>query len=261
MDLVRGDESKYEEYERLLLWRDQLNKEADQIWIVYLQLFGRLMVENFEEKIACIQCKKTIAYCQNALNRGNAVDADALKAFLDLEMAEYNDRLKGMIRDNEIADKAVPLSAYEVKRSKELYRRLVKLVHPDLNPALEESEELQELWKRILIAYRHSDVKELSKLEVLVRKVLKDSGLEDVKADIPDIQERIDDVKEEIEDIRNSEPYSLKSLIEDEEAVQRRTEEILKETEAFKKYRKELNVVIMNMISGGGLQIHVEGTD
>lgn len=258
MDLIKSSDSKYDEYESLLLERDQLNKEAGQIWTVYLRIFGQLITENYEEKLECIKCKKTIAYYQNILNHGGVVDAKAMQEYLDREMANYYDNLKKMIDDNRRAKEAGTSSAYEVKRSKELYRRLAKLIHPDLNPATDESGELQELWQRILIAYGKNSVKELAELEVLVRRVLKESGIGVVKADIPDITNKIDEIKKEIEDIKRNEPYSLKYLVEDENAAQKKKDEIAKETEDYKKYRKELGDIIVKMIASGGLHFYVE---
>ena len=258
MDLIKSADSKYDEYEALLLERDQVNKEAGQIWTVYLQTFGRLITENYEEKLECVKCKKTIAYYQNALNRGGAVDPKAMQEYLDREMAGYNDNLKRMIEDSRRADEAGLSSAYEVRRAKELYRRLAKLIHPDLNPATDKSEELQELWQRILSAYGKNSVKELTELEVLVRKVLKESGVGSTKVEIPDIADKIEEIKKEIEEIRRTEPYSLKYLVEDEEAAQKKKDEIAKETEEYKKYRKELTEIIVGMTASGGLQFHVE---
>ena len=235
-----------------------MNKEAGQIWTVYLQTFGRLITENYEEKLECVKCKKTIAYYQNALNRGGAVDPKAMQEYLDREMAGYNDNLKKMIEDSRRADEAGLSSAYEVRRAKELYRRLAKLIHPDLNPATDKSEELQELWQRILSAYGKNSVKELTELEVLVRKVLKESGIGSTKVEIPDIADKIEEIKKEIEEIRRTEPYSLNYLVEDEEAAQKKKDEIAKETEEYKKYRKELTEIIVGMMASGGLQFHVE---
>lgn len=258
MDLMKSSGSKYDEYESLLLERDQLNKEAGQIWTIYLQMFGQLITENYGEKLECIKCKKTIAYYQNVLNHGGFVDAKAMQEYLDREMADYYDNLKIMVDDNRRAKEAGTSSAYEVKRSKELYRRLAKLIHPDLNPATDESDELQELWQRILIAYGKNSVKELAELEVLVRKVLKDIGIDEVKVEIPDIIDKIGEIKIEIDDIKRNEPYSLKYLVEDEEAAQKKKDEIIKETEEYKKYHKELGEIIIKMLANGGLHIYVE---
>ena len=258
MDLIKSTDSKYEEYENLLLERDQITKEAGQIWTVYLQLFGKLITDNFEEKLECIKCKKTIAYYQNALNHGGVVDSAAMEKYMEQEMAEYYANLRRMLKDNEDANNAGTSTPYEVARAKTLYRRLAKLIHPDINPETDHSKELQELWQRILIAYHHNDVKELSELEVLVRKVLKELGSEDVKVDIPDIEEKIEALKSEIEGIKQTEPYCLRYLVEDEEAAEKKKTELREELETYQKYHKELNEVILKMLQTGGLKIYVQ---
>lgn len=258
MDLIKSTDSKYEEYENLLLERDQITKEAGQIWTVYLQLFGKLITDNYEEKLECIKCKKTIAYYQNALNHGGVVDSAAMEKYMEQEMAEYYANLRRMLKENEDANNAGTSTPYEVARAKTLYRRLAKLIHPDINPETDHSKELQELWQRILIAYHHNDVKDLSELEVLVRKVLKELGSEDVKVDIPDIEEKIEALKSEIEGIKQTEPYCLRYLVEDEEAAEKKKTELREELETYQKYHKELNEVLLKMLQSGGLKIYVQ---
>ncbi len=258
MDLIKSADSKYEEYENLLLERDQITKEAGQIWTVYLQLFGKLITDIYEEKVECIKCKKTIAYYQNAINHGAIIDSAAMEKYLEQEMAEYYVNLRHMLEENENANNAGTSTAYEVERSKTLYRRLAKLVHPDINPKTDQSDVLRELWQRIMIAYHHNDVKELSELDVLVRKTLRDLGSEEVKVDIPDVTEKIDDLKKEIEAIKQKEPYSLRYLVEDEESTKNKKAELEQELEAYKKYRKELSEVILQMLQSGEVNIHVQ---
>lgn len=258
MDLVKSGDSKYDEYENLLLTRDQLRKEAGQIWTVYLQLFGRLITENYEEKLECIKCKKIIAYYQNAINHGGAVDSAAMQKYLDQEMAGYYENLNRMIQDAEAANNAGESTPYEVQRSKNLYRRLAKLIHPDINPETDRSDTLKELWQRILIAYHHNDTKELSELEVMVRKALHDLGSEKVTVDIPDIEGKIEALRVEIDTITHTEPYSLQSLVEDEKAIENKTAELQEETESYKKYHKELDAIILQMMNSGGLKIYVQ---
>lgn len=258
MDLIKSADSKYEQYENLLLERDQVSKEAGQIWTVYLQLFGKLISDNYEEKLECIKCKKTIAYYQNALNHGGVVDSAKMEKYLEQEMAEYYSNLRRLLKNNEEAQNAGTSTPYEVERAKTLYRRLAKLLHPDINPKTDQSEALQELWQRIMIAYHHNDVKELAELEVLVRKALKDLGAEEIKVDIPDIDEKIDVIKTEIENIKNTEPYSLRCLVEDKDAAEKKKAELKEELETYQKYHKELNEVILQMLQSGGLKIYVQ---
>ena len=258
MDLIKSSDTKYEEYENLLLERDQVKKEAGQIWTVYLQIFGKLISDNYEEKIECIKCKKIIAYYQNALNHGGAVDSSAMNQYIEQEMATYYANLAQIIKDNEAANNATNSTPYEVQRAKTMYRRLAKLIHPDINPETDRSVVLQELWQRILTAYHHNDVKELSELEVLVRKALKEIGSEEIKVEIPDIDDKIMELKREIEGITHSEPYSLRTLVENDEATEKKKTELVEELKSYQKYHKELEAVIRQMLQSGGLKIYVQ---
>ena len=240
MELIPVNDGKYEEYETLLLERDQALKEAGQTWTAYLQNFGRLLTDLYEVKIDCIKCKKTIAYYQNA---------------------EYYANLKKMLADSERCRKAKDSTAYEVQRSKTLYRRLAKLLHPDINPETDRHEELLELWNRITYAYALNDIKALSELEVLVRKALKDLGLGRIKIEIPDIEDRIEELKKEIEQIRTTTPYIYRDLLNDDEEVEKKKQELAEELEEYRSYKEKLNAVIEGMLAGGQitLQWHMNG--
>lgn len=257
MELIKSRDSKYTEYEDLLLERDRLEKEAGQIWTAYLRLFGSLIAENYEEKLSCVKCKKTIACYQAALNRGGEVDSVAMEAYLAQEMAAYYANLRRMQRDNEKARQAETATAYEIERAKVLYRRIAKLIHPDMNPETDRREQLRELWGRTLLAYRCSAVKELAELEVLTRRVLKELGMGEGKTEIPDVEEKIDAVKEEIERITNTEPYTLRSLVEDPEAAEKKKAELQEELETCQQYHRELNRIILQLLQNGGLKIYV----
>ena len=48
----------------------------------------------------------------------------------------------------------------------------MKQIHPNINPMVADSEELQSLWQRTVIAYNWNDLRLLEELEVLVDKAL-----------------------------------------------------------------------------------------
>lgn len=253
MDIIKSADSKYDEYESLLLERDQLQKEAGQIWTAYVREFGQLISDVFEEKVDCVKCKKTIAYYQAALNHGGAIDQKAMQEYLGREMASYYTELTRIQKENDRCRDAGVSSVYEVKRSKELYRRLAKLLHPDINPETDRQEVLRDLWQRVVTAYSHNDVKELSELEVLIRKALKELGQGEVHVDIQDIEEKIDNLKQEIHEITHTDPYIYRDLLENEEAAKKKKSELEEELESYRKYHAELDAVIEDMAANGGL--------
>ena len=44
--------------------RDQAHKDSTSIWINYIQSFGQLIAEVYEEKLKCIKCKQCISSCK-----------------------------------------------------------------------------------------------------------------------------------------------------------------------------------------------------
>ena len=254
MDLIKSRDDKYEEYEGLILERDQVRKDAESIWISYIRIFGQLIADVYEEKLECIKCKKTISYYQAALNHGGVIDTAAMQEYLDREMTAYYTNLKRIQEENKSCRDAKTSTHYEVQRSKTLYRRLVKLLHPDINPETDRQEGLRELWERIVTAYGNNDVKALSDLEILTRKALKELGAGEIKIDIPDIADRISSLKKEIYEITHTEPYTHKDLLEDPEQVGKKEKELNGELETYRKYRMDLEKVIEDIQQSGGLR-------
>ena len=63
------------EYEDLILQRDRLEKEADQIRLNYLREFGEEITAAFQARIDCIALKKSITFCQMKKNAGSTPSA------------------------------------------------------------------------------------------------------------------------------------------------------------------------------------------
>ncbi len=255
MELIKSKNTKYDEYEELLLERDQVSREADQILRAYIRQFGSLITDGYREWLECVKRKETVVYYRNALNHGRAIDPQAMQKYLEREMAEYYSELREMLNDLENCRKARTNTAYEVQRSKTLYRRLARLIHPDIFPETDRNDCLRELWARIVDAYERSDVKALSELEVLVRKVLADFSSGEIQIDIPDIEAKIDELKAEIEEIMHTEPYIFKYFLEDEKASEEKERELVDELEHWQKYKEELDGDIEDLLQNGGVTI------
>ena len=162
MAIIKTEKTtEYEEYELLLLRRDNLRKEAEQFHLNYLRVFGDLMTEVFQQKVECIRRKKIIAYCQKLANRGADINRADLDAYIDQVMAEYRTELEQMIRTVSAIKNSGKISSYDKKKVKEIYYRLVRLIHPDIRPELAQDEVIRDYWQRIVVAYRHNDIEEL----------------------------------------------------------------------------------------------------
>lgn len=219
-EIIKSTDNRYSEYETLLFFRDKLRKEAYAWKNRYLAEFGNLITAVFEQKIACIKKKKTISFCQMAVNRGKPVDQAELQNYLSQEMKEYNRKLSEMIQENEIAHSGEIISEETAAKIKKLYYRLAKQIHPDMNPKTNEIPELKELWQRIVVSYRANDLEELEEAEILVNKFLVDHHLDGNEIKIQDIDTKIEKLKEQIQKIKETNPYQYRFLLQDQEAVQ-----------------------------------------
>lgn len=92
--IISKDSNGLSTYEELLLQRDSLRKQGEQYLVSYYQIFGDLLVESFELRIECIRKKKIIAYCQQQVNHGKAINGSALDRYIHREMAAYESDLK-----------------------------------------------------------------------------------------------------------------------------------------------------------------------
>jgi hypothetical protein len=202
-------------------------------------------------KMESIRKKKTIEFCQAYANRGLSVDENALQEYLANELAEYNKQLKRMVADNEAAKKSKPITQAEALKIKRIYHHLVKKIHPDINPVTNENEELLGLWQRILIAYNCNDLKEMTEVEVLVNALLDKLNLGTLDITIPNIDEKIAEIEAEIEEIISTDPYQYKFLLEDEEAVALKKEELRAELKEYEEYGKQLDEILGGLLKKG----------
>ena len=251
-ELIRKDQGLYKKYEELLLKRDQLYREAGSISTAYIREFGALMIEDFELKVECIKKKKMIAYCQAAVNRGQAIDVESMKKEIEMSMKLYTMQLQKMLEDKKRADKASKSPLYRIERAKRIYRRLAKLVHPDLNPKTEEDQELSDLWNRIVIAYNCNDDKELENLEILVLAYLKKAGIPTETPDIENLEERIEKLEMEINQILTTEPYIYKEFFESKERIAARKAELREEIEDYREYSESLSEMLLYLMCEEG---------
>ena len=241
-ELIIREDGKYKKYEDLLLKRDQLYKEAGSIYSVYMETFGDLLLQDFEIKVECIKQRKMIAYCLQAVNHGETIDVAQMNEMISHEMAIYEQQLNQMALEKAEADKQKKSPVYKVERAKRIYRRLAKLIHPDINPAAASIKEISELW-------------ELDNLEILVRKVLRDNGELISGANIDNVDERIARLEEEINTILTTEPYVFYELLSSPERIAARKDEIKKAIEENRKFSEELSMILRDIIAGGGVPL------
>ena len=244
MDIVKVKNTSYAKYEEVLLRRDNLYKEAEQIHMDYIMEFGNLITEAFEKKIECIQKKKMIAYCQKQVNQGKKIDENNLNTFIAQEMVQYQKDLQTLINDVKAVREGKRVSASDYERIKKVYYKLVKMIHPDLHPDFADDETIKDYWLRIKIAYTFNRLKELEELELLVTSYLTANGIDSPDIEIESLDEKIAAVEEEIRNIISTKPYTYKLLLHNETEILRVKQDYQDEIAGYEMYSAQLDEVL-----------------
>lgn len=252
MEIIKTHDGRYDEYENLLLKREQYSRDAQMYLRAYIREFGDGITAVFKEKIDCIRIKKMINFCMIYKNRGERVDMKAMQLYIHQEMAAYQKQLDDMIQDNNACKMMCAISAEEVMKIKRIYRRIAKRLHPDLNPLTTENAILMELWQRNVTAYQCNDLRELEELEILVDQALAALGEGSIIVSIPDIDEKIAALQMEIERIRSTDPYRYRFLLEDPLLVAEKKAELEAELHEYQAYKATLHEQLKQFVVEGG---------
>lgn len=244
-----------EEYEKLLIKRDQLERDAGSYQTAFNAEFGDILTENFELKIKCIRAKKEIAYCRRRINRGLPIDADKMKLEIDKEMRLYDLQLKEMISGVKNAKESDQVSDYELRLARKIYKKIVKAIHPDIYPKTMEDENLKDLWDRVVKAYHALDTKKLADLDVLVKKALENLGEKAFEVDLTDIEDRIERVERQINEILSTEPYSYGEVLNDEEKKKAFLQQLACERDDLAQYLESLTRTLDELLGQGGIKL------
>jgi hypothetical protein len=186
---------------------------------LYRQKLGVLELDCLREQCRAEWLRRYAERVRAALNKGETVQLAEIGKALDGEMAEYWRRLREMAAQNEAAQEALahvlpPEKALELR---DLFRRLVKRLHPDVNPDAGEWE--AEMLRRAQAAYEAVDLEELGALAAAL-----DAGREELP--MPDgepavLRERarlakaLDGLRGKIAALRAQPPFHLEEKLAD----------------------------------------------
>ena len=238
----------FSRYEKLIIKRDQLEKEAEICEMLYYNEFGELSVDLFHKKIECISWKKIISYCQAAANTGQAVREDELDTYIGNSMEECQEQLKNLIDMKNESENIRTSPIYIVEKSKRKYREIARMIHPDLHPEFADSTYFRNLWEAAAGAYRRNDLTRLEEIETLARAALLRRG---GAADLPElsnIKDRISAVQNDINRITSTDPYLYKFLLDDPDAAADRKKDLETDLGEYTSYGLMLEGVLTEMM-------------
>lgn len=241
-----------EEFTRLIIRRESLRKEAGISEEEYTRKFGKLIYEIYKEKMNCVFLKKKIGQCVLKKNKGEVVIREEIEAYFDSEMAEYQQELAAILQHYEDCQTVATSSAADELRAKAEFRKIAKLIHPDMLGGLANDEEIKELWDKAKTAYHANNADELMTIEILVNELLKNKGIDVDEIEIPNPEIKVKLLKQEIEQIINSAPYTYKEFLYDETLYEEKEATLKDELETYLSYKKDLEKTLSDYYGGGG---------
>ncbi len=194
---------------------DILLQQNPAIEADYMVKVGAYELKCAEAELSARRAKRKLALCQAQVNLGNPVDEDQIENELDAELEKWMlDVQQKQVQVFSLLDRrssSTVMSQSDSKKLKEIYRKLCKKLHPDLNPLLTDYE--LNLFSGIQKAYERGD---LATLEAYLWLLDEPEEIDDSKkceeeltAEIALLEAQASVQKEMLEDLKNNYPYNL----------------------------------------------------
>jgi len=165
-----------------------------------------------------------------------------MTAYIEAEMAPYIAQLRELQEIRKAKYEKIP--EYDVMQIRKIYKAIVKEIHPDINPALFQNEEIRELWDRVVLAYNCNDLEALEELQVLVTRAKSQYEDKAVFLYIPDVEKRIEKLNAEIEKIMTTDPYLYRLILNDPQATEEKKKSLQEEIDSYIVYKEQLEKML-----------------
>jgi len=214
----------------------------------YMMLIGQLEHRVFELKTEINRWKRRFALRQQALNRGEKPDYLAIESKLDEEFAKYLEEIKqhlAELKEASLRYHAGRMTDDEATEIRCAYLNAVKKLHPDINPGLPES--AVDLWNQIQQAYSDQDWDQFRFLAGLVDNVVAGKvkfdtsvdGMAALKSACEKMRERSREIAEQTAKLKSTVPYTYEVILEDEDLVRDRQNQLKAQLRALEECVKE----------------------
>lgn len=213
-----------EQLEKLILNQDELTERiCPIIKNDYLIKFGFLEYKVYTLEVELSRIKRKITMVQQRINHEKEINLEEIENQLNDEFEEFEERIQ--IQMDELND-AIALNNFkglltseELKELKNLYKQIIKKLHPDLNKDLSEAEKL--LFLNSVNAFKRGDLEILRGIALILSEENEDfkeySNIDSIKKEIIELNHQIDRVSNNIAKIKGEYPYNKLDLLNDPE--------------------------------------------
>jgi len=259
-----------EEYERLQLEyaalvaeRDELeNSEGPRLTALYMEAVGQLQYEVLVLRYEIALLKQKRDLLQAYKNRGEKADLNYVDEQVEATAKTYNENIqweeekikqaKAYIEEQK--EKEKKNQEDEKRELRDLYRKLVHRLHPDLHP--EQTEWEKELFLNVQDAYEKGDLERLRELAQLLEAGMPTDAVENETTE--EWEERVNQLKEEIKKIREEIarilqefPFTYRERLNDPEWISQTQDMLRKEIAELENEKTRLEKIVCVMEKGG----------
>ena len=254
-ELKTKHEALKEELSKLISERDHLEGTVKKnLEALYMVRIGKNEIELFRSECELRTLKRKIELIQAKINHGKPVDLDEVDKTLDAEYKKWEKQIENLISNLEKSKLRLKslLTPEETKEIQNLYRTLVKRLHPDINPKQSDKEKI--LWFRTMDAYSSGDTEELKTIKILLDDIGEIEMSEDpitvLEGRIKNIKDKIFKQMDYIRELKEKFPFNIQNKIDDMEWIDGKNKDICKKIKEFCIQKEELNKILDNLIFG-----------
>ena len=198
----------------------------------YMLSIGKLEYAIFEYQCKILRIKRKIDIIQAFQNREQSYNIVEIEKQLDKEYKEYTEKL--LEKQKEIQNARLknssygkPLTEEEASELKKLYTLIVKKLHPDINPDTTEEQHCQ--FVDAVNAYKNANLSELRIIYLLLEKTTVTetiNSMDKLKTKKELLLNENKYLLDEIQKIKETFPYNVKDLLQDNEKLQHKIDEL-----------------------------------
>lgn len=217
----------------------------------FAKTIGYLEDDLYKWQLRSRRCKRKFALAQASANRRELVMLDEIDNALDEEFAEWEAQLAKRSADQmellEILARSRPLSPSETRELKELHRKLIRRLRPDIHPDLPEN--AHRFFLIAQTAYENGDVDTLRVIDTATEDCeeiedMASPSEDDTAIELAMAEAQLNVAREQLDALKHSHPYVLAELLDDSvRLVERKDElesEIAHQKEAVRVYEAKI---------------------
>lgn len=228
-----------------------------QLLAQYAKTIGYLEDDLYKWQLRSRRCKRKFALAQATANRHEPIVLDEIDSMLDDEFAEWEaqlaERMASQLQLLEMLSGARPLSPSEGRELKELHRKLIRRLHPDVHPDL--PEDAQRFFLIAQSAYEHGDVDTLRVVDTATEDYEEHADTtplseDDAALELAMAEAQLNIAREQLDVLKHSHPYTLTELLSDPVELAHRTHELKMEIERQKEVVRTYESKIASLMEG-----------